>query len=280
MNRGYLRHGLLCWLFSIFSFGAHAFSIPQTEEAIAASKLAHIQLNATAGDPDTQYLLGLMRLSGRFVEEDIAKGLYWLRLAAESGHGKAQQALADLYFEGKLMQRDLAKSEHWYLSLAKEGNSWAQFRLGFIYASGGYGVERHCGKAVNQFKLVGDEVSLGNVAWILATCPEAQYRDGVQALELAKQLLATNAEDPTNLDNLAAAYAELGQFSQAIEVQQKALNILSQQSANFDNKALKIETGSRKTKELQKPKLDEFKARLKKYQEHKAYREIVPLLTE
>lgn len=278
------RENLWCgvafsWLFA-FALDVHAFSIPQSDEAIAASKLAHIQLNAKAGDPDTQYLLGLMRLSGRYTDKDIAKGLYWLRISAESGHGKAQQALADLYFEGKMMSRDLAIAERWYLKLAQEGNRWAQFRLGFIYASGGFGVDRHCGKALSQFRHVGDNVALGNVAWILATCPEAEFRNGEQALALSKKLLKEDGQDPTNLDNLAAAYAELGQFSDAVEAQRRAISILSNGDAKKEkSERTHVRQGIEK-KPSEQGKIDEFKARLKTYQEHKAYREIVPLMAE
>jgi tetratricopeptide (TPR) repeat protein len=67
-------------------------------------------------------------------------------------------------------------------------------------------------------------------AWILATCPAAEIRDGKQAISLAKQ-----ANDRTDwkvsgyLDTLAAAYAETGQFDQAVKWQQQALAKLPQE---------------------------------------------------
>ena len=63
------------------------------------------------------------------------------------------------------------------------------------------------------------------LAWILATCPEADYRNGKKALDLVKKALA--AED--NLlfyDTLAAAYAECGEFKKAIHAQEEALKRL------------------------------------------------------
>lgn len=243
---------------SLFSEQTQAFAIPQPSKEIAASKLAYIQLNAANGEVEAQYLLGLMYLSGRFVVEDKVAGLAWLTKAAEGGEIKAQQTLADLAFEGKLMQRDLVLAERWYLPLAEQGNHWARFRLGFLYASGGEGVDRHCGKAVAFFSSAGDDISLGNAAWILATCPEAKYRDGGRALALAKQLLEDNNQDPTNLDNLAAAYAELGDFSAAVATQQQAITALE----------LSQDLG----------KVLEFRQRLESYRSHKPYREVVPLM--
>lgn len=240
-----------------FSFTVQAFSIPQPANEIAASKLVHIQVKAAMGDADAQYLLGLMYLSGRFVEQETTTGVDWMVLAAEQEHEKAQQTLADLSFEGKLIPRDLSVAEHWYQAMSEQGSRWAQFRLGFIYASGGDGIERNCGKAITQFTLVGDDIALGNAAWILATCPEAQYRDGNKALALSLQLLKDNQNDPTHLDNLAAAYAEVGDFGAAISTQQKAIEAL------------------KATPELTKN--DEFKQRLQSYEQKRAYREALRL---
>lgn len=240
------------------SSAAYAFSIPQPANEIAASKFVHIQVQAEQGDADAQFLLGLMFLSGRYVQQEVPSGLHWITLAAEQQHEKAQQTLADLSFEGQLIKRDLAVAERWYKDMGERGNRWAQFRLGFIYASGGDGVKRNCGKAVEQFSRVGDDIALGNVAWILATCPEAEYRDGNKALQLSLQLLKVNENDPTNLDNLAAAYAEVGNFGAAVSTQQKAIA------------ALKMTAEATKT--------DEFKQRLHSYEQKRAYRETLRLL--
>ncbi|KPZ70135.1 Sel1 repeat protein [Shewanella sp. P1-14-1] len=252
--------GLACSL--LFSgaavLPAHAFSIPASLESQAASKLVHIQLRAADGNADAQFLLGLMNLAGRFVDQDTSQGLYWVEQAALQDHIKAQQTIADLSFEGNLLPRDLAVAEKWYQVLAEQGDSRAHFRLGFIYSAGGDGVERNCGRALEQFTQVGDAVALGNVAWILATCPEEQYRDGSRAVELSLQLLENNSDDPTNLDNLAAAYAELGEFELAVDTQQKAIEALEKNPTVAQS--------------------DEFIMRLEQYRQKQAYREIIPLM--
>lgn len=243
---------------SVMSTAAHAFSIPQPAHSVIASKVAHIELKATRGEQEAQFLLGLMYLSGRFVEKNQPLGIKWVSLAAEQGHVKAQQTIADLSFEGNIVARDLTVAERWYLELSEQGSKWAEFRLGFIYAAGGEGVLRNCGKAVERFSAVGDEVSLGNVAWILATCPEAEYRNGEKALELAQSLVNADQEDPTNLDNLAAAYAETGDFNSAIMIQHKAID------------ALKLSKQFERT--------GEFELRLQTYEKNKPFRESVPLM--
>ena len=66
--------------------------------------------------------------------------------------------------------------------------------------------------------------ALRNQAWILATCPDPQFRNGGEALRLARRALElTSAANIHALDALAAAYAETGQFSPAVDSAEKAL---------------------------------------------------------
>lgn len=61
------------------------------------------------------------------------------------------------------------------------------------------------------------------LAWLLATHPDARYRRGADAVRLATRLLQlTGGNDPSALDALAAAYAETGQFDLAIKTAQQA----------------------------------------------------------
>jgi tetratricopeptide (TPR) repeat protein len=73
--------------------------------------------------------------------------------------------------------------------------------------------------------------SLGNVAWLLATSPEASLRNGPKALALARQLdRLFGGNNPVRLDTLAAAYAESGQFPEAVAAAQRALALARSQN--------------------------------------------------
>jgi tetratricopeptide (TPR) repeat protein len=65
--------------------------------------------------------------------------------------------------------------------------------------------------------------ALSVLAWTLSTAPEASVRDGQEAVKLALRLVdLTAARDGLAFGNLAAAYAESGDFEKAIEMQRLA----------------------------------------------------------
>jgi hypothetical protein len=52
---------------------------------------------------------------------------------------------------------------------------------------------------------------MNNIAWLLATSPEAKLRDGKEAVAVAtKAMQIAGGNDPALLDTVAAAYAEAG----------------------------------------------------------------------
>ena len=72
---------------------------------------------------------------------------------------------------------------------------------------------------------------LNNLAWVLATCPNPQVRNGPKAVELAQQadqLIA--GKTPAILSTLAAAYAESGRFPEAVATAQRALDLATAQT--------------------------------------------------
>lgn len=91
-----------------------------------------------------------------------------------------------------------------------------------------------------------------SLAWLLATCPDEKYRNGGKAIELAQKAVKISSH-PYNLASLAAGYAEIGKFSEAITIQQELIALLRQDS---------------KTENL-----DEFMEKLETYTAHKPWRE-------
>jgi arylsulfatase A-like enzyme/Flp pilus assembly protein TadD len=66
-----------------------------------------------------------------------------------------------------------------------------------------------------------------DLAWLLATSPVDEIRDGAEAVRLAKLAVeATRGERPDALDTLAAAYAEEGDFANATRTGRQALDLI------------------------------------------------------
>lgn len=64
------------------------------------------------------------------------------------------------------------------------------------------------------------------LAWLLATCREDQVRDGQRAVaEALKACELANWKKPNAVDTLAAAYAETGDFENAVKYAERALDI-------------------------------------------------------
>jgi protein O-mannosyl-transferase len=70
-----------------------------------------------------------------------------------------------------------------------------------------------------------------NLAWLLATAPQASLRNGNQAVELAQQAnQQAGGRNPIILRTLAAAYAEAGRFPEAVATAQHALQLAGAQT--------------------------------------------------
>jgi tetratricopeptide (TPR) repeat protein len=96
-----------------------------------------------------------------------------------------------------------------------------------------------------------------SLAWLRATCPEAALRNGAEALlyaQRANQRCCGRRADV--LDALAAAYAEVGQFSEALAVSRQALELGTQEG----NRAL----------------VAGLRARIALYEAGKPYRQTLP----
>jgi len=100
-------------------------------------------------------------------------------------------------------------------------------------------------EAVAQYQaaveaLPGNPYLLNNLAWVLATCPQASIRNGARAVELAQQAeRLSGGKDPSILGTLAAAYAEAGRFPEAVATAQRTLELATVQANPAQVEALR-----------------------------------------
>lgn len=186
------------------------------------SRIQMINSLAQSGHADAQYTLGHVYLSGKGLEKDIIKGVYWLEKAAEQGHAASQNRLGLVYTGHDDSVIDCRLATRWFIRVGRDSKLYRQAQ--------------------------------GNLAWILATCPNPVYRDGQRAIEIIRGLLEIdNQDNPLLLDTLAAAYAETGQFQRAIDTQSRALQSLDPHTARPQQQ-------------------ERFAARLHTYRQHRPWR--------
>lgn len=130
------------------------------------------------------------------------RGLVWLEA------GNAEKAIEDLHVAIELDER---------FAPAWEASGSAREALG------------HVEKAIRNYRVAVEidpafAVAWNNLAWLLATTPDASLRNGSQAVEFAtKACELTSYQKADLLDTLAAAHAEAGQFETAIRRAKEAL---------------------------------------------------------
>lgn len=74
-----------------------------------------------------------------------------------------------------------------------------------------------------------------HIAWIRATHPDEGLRDGTEAVRLAEGICQRSGNrNPNWLETLSAAYAESGDFTQALETVDRALALLEQAPASAE----------------------------------------------
>ena len=72
--------------------------------------------------------------------------------------------------------------------------------------------------------------AMSNLAWVLATSPDDSLRDGAKAVRLAEQAMRISGRRiPLLFRTLAAAYAERGQFSEAVQTAQQGIELANTQ---------------------------------------------------
>ena len=171
---------------------------------------------------ETYYILGdALRKKGQL---DDAIACYQKTLSINPSHQQACSNLGlVLYWQGRWEQAGV------YLERALEINprdANAHNNLGAFYLQ--IGKEK---QALLHFEASlsihpGNPSALSNLAWILATSADASLRNGVRALQLAEQLpLSSEGQNPVFLKTLAAAYAEVGRFNDAIQTVSQAISL-------------------------------------------------------
>ena len=150
------------------------------------------------------YLLKAAELAPGWPEAQRRLALAWMRQGRTNEAQDAYQTLANLMPATAEGRRDLA-------DMLAEGHQYEQ--------------------AVRYYKealrLKPDfDAAMNNLAMFRASCPQAEFRNGGEAVQLAETACRLSGRrNPSFLGTLGAAYAEAGRFGDAVKTMQEALAV-------------------------------------------------------
>ena len=185
---------------------------------------------AEGGSAHAKAALAHLYLSGNDLDRDVDRAFALYREAAQQGVTNAYIGLGYLYETGAGTDTDLAAAETWYRRGAERDDPVAQYRLANLLLQPAR--DDSTATALYWFERAASSGHSGgenNAAWILATSRHDRIRNGTLALHLAQRAVAQD-ESPGTLDTLAAAYAENGDFTRAIDTQHRAIAALSSET--------------------------------------------------
>lgn len=175
----------------------------QPENAQAHNNLGGVYLQAGRADEAISELQTALRIRPNYAEAHDNLG------AALLQNGRLDEAITQLQ-----------------AGLQVRPNAQACFNLGSAYRRQG-----NMAKAIAHYReaLQLEPTAPGvrnSLAWLLATCSQASLRNGSEALQLAREACAaSHGTNALYLRTLAAACAEVGDYPQAVQVTQKAVDL-------------------------------------------------------
>lgn len=176
--------------------------------------VAHFEAALQAAPDDLTALSNLGKvqvMQGRLPE---AREHFQAALKSKPGNPEAHENLAQI-----LVQLGKEREAISYFNSALRLRPKIETRLnlaGLLYKNGDF---RAAAAQYRQVLLLNPELPepLNNLAWLLATCPDRQVRNGVEAVRCAEQACRlTSFKQAGMTGTLAAAYAEAGRFPDAV----------------------------------------------------------------
>ena len=174
--------------------------------------------------------LGGVLLEAGKVDDAIAHLRSALRIRPDNPEGHS--ALADALMRSGQTQE---AASHWEKTVALQPEGvQARDKLGALLVQQGR-LSDGLAQWRESLKYDRDDANaLSNIAWVLAAAPDSATRDGAQAVALARRASRMAGDmNPLILRTLAAAYAEAGDFSSAIETAARGADYATKQHNAF-----------------------------------------------
>jgi TonB family protein len=204
----------------MYRFVMQGASYPQLE-----SFAARTRKDADAGDPNSQFLYGLLLAGLPQLGKKPSDAMPWFLKAAQNGSVAAQYQVGSSLMFGLGCHCEATKGEVWLTRAAEAGSPEAQVSLG-TYALRGAPTEDSTRIAqlwLERAVASNDHDGMYYLAALLAAAPDAHVRDPKRALYLLEQLKHEQDGNPSVLEIRAAAQASAGSFADAADSQHRAI---------------------------------------------------------
>ena len=218
---------------------------------IQSGFLSWLTKQARAGDPHAALLLADAYTRFDKPSPDLAQAMQWYRRASSSGVTEAMYRLGTILIEGGHVDDGIG-----YLVDAAGGDHAVSALLLGTYHQLGTHVSADHGRALDYYVQAADNgsvVARNNLAWLLATSPRDDVRDGKRAIEVIEPI-AYMYRTWGYFDTLAAAYASAGEFAAATDIQTFALRLAENAEQSPEDKVI-----------------EEMRARLTSYRDRRSY---------
>lgn len=181
----------------------------------------------TPDNPSAHFALGVALEKAGQVSQAMVQ--YRVALAIDPSYAKADYNLGQLFSKAG----DLPSAVVHFRAASRSNPNDLASRLNLANSL------QHLGRAKDAVPVYEDCIrrdpdsieALNNLAWILATDPDPQLRNGPRAVRLAERAVAlSHSTLPLMIGTLAAAYAEAGRFADAVAAGEKAVTAAAEQA--------------------------------------------------
>lgn len=145
----------------------------------------------------------------------------------EDAAAQARRRLSAMILEGQGIPRDVAKAKALLLQDAEKGDVDSQWMLGMGLFHGRFDAVDVAGAIdwLQRAEKTGSRQARNSLAWYQCTSRNPQVADRAGGAARAAELVAPGTHpDPAELDTVAACRAAIGDFDDAVRVQQRAID--------------------------------------------------------
>ncbi|MCX7545215.1 tetratricopeptide repeat protein [Marinicella gelatinilytica] len=217
----------ILWLFMMVSVSAEPPGISGRSDVQAEQLIPRTLLDKVAeGDGEVAYFIGNMFKQGlqndyQSIPQDDELAQEWFLKSAELGY------VHGMFETGLMLYRDKqwSAAKKWLQQAAEAGHGEAFYRLAYFSVYGLAGEAVNCQRAYSYFeqaKIRTIKSAFNDWAWMLATQPNEDCRNGHQALKIISELESMYGQQRmpwAMIDTKAAVLAEIADFNGAIELQ-------------------------------------------------------------